>query len=110
MHRKVNFISWDSNSTLVVRSSIFQHDNNNDDLNNTNGLSPAAKLPAKFSIMGFEIYNRIKLFPWWLQYQKGQTTESNLKNNIIGLGRSLGFDDKWVRNILRHTIFEFSKK
>ena len=110
MQRKVNFISWDSNSTLVVRSSIFRHDNNNDDLNNTNGLSPGVRLPAKFSLMGFEIYNRIKLFPWWLQYQKGQTTESSLKNNIIGLGRSLGFDDKWVKNILRHTIFEFSKK
>ena len=109
VHRKVNFISCGYNSRLVVRSSIFRSDDKNDDLNNTNRLSTAS-LPARFTLMGLEFYNRIKLFPWWLQYHKGQTTESNLKNNIIDLGRSLGFDDKWVKNILRHTVSEFSKK
>ncbi|MBA2267036.1 MAG: hypothetical protein H0W19_01685 [Nitrosopumilus sp.] len=93
----------------MVRSSIFKSDSEKDDLNNTNCMS-AANLPDRFTLIGFEFYNRIKLIPWWLQYHKGHTTESNLKNNIIDLGRSLGLEDKWVKNILRHTISEFSKK
>ena len=68
------------------------------------------KLPGRLTLFGFEFYNRIKLFPWWLQFHKGQTAESNLKNNIIDLGKSLGFEDRWIKDILRHTISEFSKK
>jgi hypothetical protein len=93
----------------VVRSSIFTSDSEEDDLNNTNGLSDA-KLPSRLTSFGFEFYNRIKLFPWWLQYHKGLTAESNLTNHIIDLSRSLGLEDRWVKGILRHTISEFSKK
>ena len=93
----------------MVRSSIFTSDSDKDDLNNAGGLSDS-KLPSRLSSFGFEFYNRIKLFPWWLQYHKGQTTESNLKNHIIDLGKSLGLEDRWVKDILRHTISEFSKK
>ncbi|HKO64922.1 MAG TPA: hypothetical protein VJU13_06945, partial [Candidatus Nitrosocosmicus sp.] len=93
----------------MVRSSIFTSDSEKDDLNNNNGLS-AEKLPGRLTIMGFEFYNRIKLFPWWLQFHKGQTTESILKNKIIEVGKSLGFEERWIKDILRHTISEFSKK
>ena len=93
----------------MVKSSIFTSDSEKDDLNNNNGL-PTAKLPGKLSLIGFEFYNRIKLFPWWLQFHKGQTAEANLKNNILDLGKSLGFEDRWMKDILRHTISEFSKK
>lgn len=93
----------------MVRSSIFTSDSEEDDLNNTNGLSDA-KLPSRLTSFGFEFYNRIKLFPWWLQYHKGLTAESNLTNHIIDLSRSLGLEDRWVKGILRHTISEFSKK
>ncbi|MDN5846685.1 MAG: hypothetical protein L0H53_10480 [Candidatus Nitrosocosmicus sp.] len=93
----------------MVRSSIFTSDSEKDDLDNPDGLS-AAKLPGRLTSFGFEFYNRIKLFPWWLQYHKGQTAESNLKNLIIDLGRSLGLEDRWLKDILRHTISEFSKK
>ena len=93
----------------MVRSSIFTSDSGKDDLNNNNGLS-AEKLPGRLTLMGFEFYNRIKLFPWWLQFHKGQTTESILKNKIIEVGKSLGFEERWIKDILRHTISEFSKK
>ncbi|HKU83931.1 MAG TPA: hypothetical protein VJP58_07805 [Candidatus Nitrosocosmicus sp.] len=93
----------------MVRSSIFTSDSEKDDLNNKNGLS-AEKLPGRLSLMGFEFYNRIKLFPWWLQFHKGQTTESILKNKIIEVGKSFGFEERWIKDILRHTISEFSKK
>jgi hypothetical protein len=93
----------------VGRSSIFASDSEKDDLDNTNELSPA-KMPGRLTQFGFEFYNRIKLFPWWLQFHKGQTAESNLKNNIVDLGRTLGFEERWIKDILRHTISEFSKK
>ncbi|HSA75554.1 MAG TPA: hypothetical protein VLE21_05130 [Candidatus Nitrosocosmicus sp.] len=59
---------------------------------------------------GIEFYNRIKLFPWWLHYHKGNTIESELRNNIINIGYDLGLDEKWLKNVLRHTVSEFSKK
>lgn len=59
---------------------------------------------------GIEFYNRIKLFPWWLHYHKGDTIESELRNSIINIGCDLGLDQKWLKNVLRHTVSEFSKK
>ncbi|VFJ12677.1 hypothetical protein [Candidatus Nitrosocosmicus franklandus] len=59
---------------------------------------------------GIEFYNRIKLFPWWLHYHKGDTIESEIRNNILKIGCNLGLDQNWLKNILRHTVSEFSKK
>ncbi|MDQ2685223.1 MAG: hypothetical protein M3Y25_05200, partial [Thermoproteota archaeon] len=64
----------------------------------------------KGSHLGKEFYNRVKLFPWWLHYHKGDTVESELRNNIIRIGRELDIDEKWMKDILRHTVSEFSKK
>ena len=59
---------------------------------------------------GIEFYNRLKLFPWWLHYHKGDTVESELRNNIFNLGCEFGLEQKWLKGILRHTVSEFSKK
>ncbi len=57
-----------------------------------------------------ELLNRVKLFDWWVEYHKGGTYESILKNRIIQLGMETGFPNRWLRKILRHAISEFSKK
>lgn len=62
------------------------------------------------TLWGIEIYNRLKLFPWWVSYHKGNTIESELRENIISIGHKLGMKDKWLKKILRHTVSEFSKK
>ncbi|HYF99770.1 MAG TPA: hypothetical protein VD815_06745 [Candidatus Saccharimonadales bacterium] len=69
-----------------------------------------SNLHIKGSHLGKEFYNRVKLFPWWLHYHKGDTVESELRNNIIRIGRELDIDEKWMKDILRHTVSEFSKK
>lgn len=58
----------------------------------------------------FELYNRIKLFTWWLRYNLGFTHEAALKDDIIELATSMGLQDRWTSNIVRHAISEFSKK
>lgn len=67
-------------------------------------------LPTKYSLLKFELYNRLQLFPWWIKYHKGLTYDAILKNEIIELGITLGLERKWLKAILRHTISEFSKK
>lgn len=57
-----------------------------------------------------EISNRVRLLPWWLSYNRGANYESFLKDNIIELGHKVGFQDRWLKNILRHAVSEFSKK
>lgn len=57
-----------------------------------------------------EVSNRIRLFPWWVGYHKGTNYESFLKDCIINLGDQVGFQDRWLKSILRHAISEFSKK
>lgn len=58
-----------------------------------------------------ELIKRIMLFGWWwLRYHRGLTYEAILKKRIVQLGTEVGFQDKWLRRILRHAISEFSKE
>ena len=57
-----------------------------------------------------EFLKRIELSGWWLNYHRGLTYEAMLRDRIIQLGAEVGFQDKWLRRILRHAISEFSKK
>jgi hypothetical protein len=56
------------------------------------------------------LYKRLKLFPWWLRYNIGIAEEAVLKDKIINLGTTIGFQDKWINRILRHAVSEFTKK
>jgi hypothetical protein len=58
----------------------------------------------------YQLYKRFKLFPWWLRYNIGLAHEAVLKDKIIDLGTSMGFQDKWLQRIIRHAVSEFSKK
>ena len=55
-------------------------------------------------------YQRIKLFPWWIKYNFGLTEESELKDKIILLATEMNLEKKWIKNIIRHAVSEFSKK
>ncbi len=57
-----------------------------------------------------ELYQRIKLFPWWIKYNVGLTEESDLKDKIIDLASEMNLDKSWTKKIVRHAISEFSKK
>lgn len=57
-----------------------------------------------------QLYNRVKLLPWWLSYHRGVTPQAILKDRIIELGTTMGLQDRWLRRILRHAVSEFSKK
>ena len=58
----------------------------------------------------FELYNRIKLFSWWLKYNAGIVHQAELKDKIIELASSMGLQDRWTVRIVRHAVSEFSKK
>jgi hypothetical protein len=58
----------------------------------------------------FELYNRIKLFSWWLKYNIGIAHQAELKDKIVELATSMGLQDKWTDRIVRHAVSEFSKK
>lgn len=58
----------------------------------------------------FELYNRIKLFSWWLKYNIGIAHQAALKDQIIELASSMGLQDRWTDRIVRHAVSEFSKK
>jgi hypothetical protein len=58
----------------------------------------------------YELYKRLKLFPWWLQYNIGISKEAILKDKIIQLGTMMGLQDRWIHRIIRHAVSEFSKK
>jgi hypothetical protein len=58
----------------------------------------------------YQLYKRFKLFPWWIRYNIGLCDEAVLKDKIINLGSSMGFQDKWLKRIIRHAVSEFSKK
>ncbi|HKG88262.1 MAG TPA: hypothetical protein VKA95_08040, partial [Nitrososphaeraceae archaeon] len=69
-------------------------------------INPLAEpLPAYY-----EFYKRLKLFPWWLQYNIGIAKEAILKDKIIQLGTMMGLQDRWIHRIIRHAVSEFSKK
>ncbi|HEY7734394.1 MAG TPA: hypothetical protein VIB07_06335 [Nitrososphaera sp.] len=57
-----------------------------------------------------QLYNRVKLLPWWLSYHRGATPQAVLKDRIIELGTTMGLQDRWLRRIIRHAVSEFSKK
>ncbi|MBA3749649.1 MAG: hypothetical protein H0X03_01900 [Nitrosopumilus sp.] len=57
-----------------------------------------------------ELYQRIKLFPWWIKYNIGFTGESELKDKIISLASEMNLDGRWTKKIVRHAVSEFSKK
>jgi len=44
----------------------------------------------------FELYQRIKLFPWWIKYNIGLTEESELKDKIIRLATEMNLEKKWT--------------
>ncbi len=58
----------------------------------------------------FELYNRVKLFSWWLRYNMGIAHQAALKDQIIELASSMGLQDRWTDRIVRHAVSEFSKK
>ena len=58
----------------------------------------------------FELYNRVKLFSWWLKYNIGIAHQAALKDQIIELASSMGLQDRWTDRIVRHAVSEFSKK
>ena len=58
----------------------------------------------------FELYNRIRLFSWWLKYNLGIAHQAELKDKIIELATSMGLQDRWTDRIVRHAVSEFSKK
>ncbi len=58
----------------------------------------------------YELYQRIKLFPWWIKYNLGLTEESKLQDKIINLATSMNLEKKWIKKMIRHAVSEFSKK
>ncbi len=58
----------------------------------------------------YAFYKRINLFPWWIKYTLGSSKETQLKNNIIQVGKNLGLSGIWMNKITRHAISEFTKK
>ena len=109
-HRKrVEEVVWE----VLTGDKI--NNNNNNDYNNDyatsskkdlSSINPLAEpLPAYY-----EFYKRLKLFPWWLQYNIGIAREAILKDKIIQLGTMVGLQDRWIHRIIRHAVSEFSKK
>lgn len=68
-------------------------------------INPLAESPT-----WYEFHKRLKLFPWWLNYNIGRAREAVLKDKIVQLGASMGLQDKWLNSIIRHAVSEFSKK
>lgn len=58
----------------------------------------------------YELYKRFKLIPWWFSYNLGFAEEAVLKDKIVKLGTEIGFQDAWLKKIVRHAVSEFSKK
>lgn len=78
---------------------------------NNDQTHPSAINPLAEPLPGwYRLFKRFKLFPWWLRYNVGLCHEAVLKDKIINLGSSMGFQDKWLQRIIRHAISEFSKK
>ncbi|MCI0564689.1 MAG: hypothetical protein MN733_39985, partial [Nitrososphaera sp.] len=57
-----------------------------------------------------QLYNRIKLLPWWLHYHRGVTSQAVLRDRIMELGTTMGMQERWLKKIIRHAVSEFSKK
>ncbi len=57
----------------------------------------------------YELYKRVKLFPWWIRYNVGIARESILKDKIIEIGKTVGLNKTHARRVIRHAVSEFSK-
>lgn len=57
-----------------------------------------------------QLYNRIKLLPWWVHYHRGATSQAVLRDRIMELGSTMGLQERWLGKIVRHAVSEFSKK
>jgi hypothetical protein len=57
----------------------------------------------------YEVYERIRLIPWWTRYNIGLTKEASHKDKILELAANMGFDKKPTSRIIRHAVSEFSK-
>ena len=92
------------------------NNNNNNNYGNDyttasrNDLSSLVNPLAEPLPVYYEFYKRLKLFPWWLQYNIGISKEAILKDKIIQLGTMMGLQDRWIHRIIRHAVSEFSKK
>lgn len=86
----------DLESGLAKVSSRIEHSQDN--------INPLSRPRSR------QFLKRIELFKWWVNYHRGSTYEAVLTDRILRLGAEVGFQDKWVRRILRHAISEFSKK
>ncbi len=58
----------------------------------------------------YEIYERIKLAPWWVTYKLGISKQARLQDKIVELAFDLGLQDTWVHSVVNFAITEFSKK
>jgi len=58
----------------------------------------------------YELYQRIKLTPWWLSYNFGVAKEAVMKDRVIELATNVGLEENWVKRVVRHAVSEFSKK
>jgi hypothetical protein len=54
-------------------------------------------------------YRRIRLVPWWLQYNRESAEQIGLADKIIESSTNMGLDVKLVRKIIRHAVSEFTK-
>ncbi len=76
-----------------------------------NGTDPVPVNPLAETIPWHrQLYNRIRLIPWWLSYHRGVVNEAILRNKIIELGTAMGLEDRWLKGVIRHAVSEFSKK
>jgi hypothetical protein len=71
--------------------------------------NPANPLSKPLPASG-ELFKRVELAGWWLKFHRGLTYEAVLRDKIVRLGTEVGFQDRWLKRILRHAISEFSKK
>jgi hypothetical protein len=88
----------------------YLNDDINSDTNNHLRLSPSSNPLAEPLSPWYQLYKRLKLFPWWMRYNIGIANEAVIKDKIIELGTEMGLQDKWLDRIIRHAVSEFSKK
>ncbi len=58
----------------------------------------------------YEIYQRVKLAPWWFSYKLGLSKQALLQDKIVELAVDLDLQDLWVKSVIKFAITEFSKK
>ncbi|MFN4336055.1 MAG: hypothetical protein ACK4FV_00525 [Candidatus Nitrosocaldus sp.] len=58
----------------------------------------------------YEIYERVKLAPWWFSYKLGLSKQALLQDKIVELAVDMGLQHLWVKSVIKFAITEFSKK